>query len=159
MQVLAACLLKPQPLPPQGTPGYSQQITQITVYEREQFLQHAENGRLDKIKALISENPAYVKIAGDDGWTALFYAARFGHDKVVRYLLEKGADVNHMSTNGTTALHEACTTDHLESVKALVEKGADVNLPSRDGSKPMLWARVNNQPRIMNYLKSKGAKR
>ena len=77
--------------------------------------------------------------------TALFLAARGGHEAVVRLLLEKGADVNAKAYLGRTALHVVAEGEDVyrthvvaegeaEAVmQLLLEKGADVNAKDEDG--------------------------
>jgi hypothetical protein len=58
------------------------------------------------------------------GWTLLSYAARYGHEAVVKLLLEKGVDLDSKDISGRTPLSHAARYGH-EAVVKLHEKGAD----------------------------------
>lgn len=60
--------------------------------------------------------------------SALIFAARYGHEGIVRALLDKGADINSQECyDGLTALHWAARAGHESIVQLLLERGADVN--------------------------------
>ncbi|PVH74235.1 hypothetical protein DL98DRAFT_658902 [Cadophora sp. DSE1049] len=62
------------------------------------------------------------------GMTALVWAARGGHEAVVRLLLEKGANVEAKGDYKRTALVWAAWGKHEAVVRLLLEKGADVEV-------------------------------
>lgn len=64
-----------------------------------------------------------------EGWTALHYAAFFGHPRVVELLCQAGAPVNARSAHagacsGCTPLHAASAAGRLAVVQVLLEAGA-----------------------------------
>ena len=59
---------------------------------------------------VLLENGADVNAVDDDEWTALHYAARFGHVDVVKVLIQNGTDVNAVQRQ-RTALHSQLGTD------------------------------------------------
>ena len=62
------------------------------------------------------------------GITPLEWAARKGHQDVVKVLLDNNAEVNATRhTDGVTALHVATVNGHAEVVKLLLDHNADVN--------------------------------
>jgi hypothetical protein len=72
-----------------------------------------------------------------DGWTALHYAARWGHTEVARKLICFRASPNAQDSVGCTPLHHAVRCSRgtatgvvpdLALIKALIDGGADVNL-------------------------------
>ncbi len=65
-------------------------------------------GRFDKLKELVSANPALVRARGGDGQTPLHFASTV---EIADYLLDHGADINaldidHESTPAQYMLHE-----------------------------------------------------
>jgi ankyrin repeat protein len=88
-------------------------------------------------------NPAAVSELLDSIWigemnrfdemsfTPLMWAARSGHDSVVRLLLEAGADVNAVEEErcGNTVLREIVETASVELIQMLLNAGADPLIP------------------------------
>ena len=64
----------------------------------------------------------------DNGRTALYTAAEYGHAKCMKVLLKYGADVNIRNSYLATALHVACHGRKVNCVKLLLEYGADTKL-------------------------------
>ena len=64
----------------------------------------AHDGRNDIVKSLLKEGNVDVDSKDEDGWTALHWAARNGHDDVVQTLLENQATVNAKDNSGSTPL-------------------------------------------------------
>ena len=59
------------------------------------------------------------------GLTALHYASRHGHTRIVERLLDADADAQAADQYGFTPLHEAAEKGRLDVAKVLVERGAD----------------------------------
>jgi ankyrin repeat protein len=90
--------------------------------------------------------------------TPLWWAARNGHEAVVKLLVEKGADVESKSRDGHTPLSWATANGHESVVKLLVEKGADVE--SKDtlyDQTPLSWAAEKGHEAVVKLLLEKGA--
>jgi ankyrin repeat domain-containing protein 50 len=66
----------------------------------------------EDIMRLLLERGADPNAAHNDGWTALYAAAKNGHEAVVRLLLERGADINAAHNYGWTALYAADDNGH-----------------------------------------------
>jgi beta-lactamase class A len=73
-------------------------------------------------------------------WTALCWAARYGHYKMAKYLLKHGADVDCLVTKGQTPLMLASMRGHLELVHLLIEWGASDKVRDHDGYSALDWA-------------------
>lgn len=94
-----------------------------------QLLYAAENGQVDKLQALLSEKDVQVDCPNSSAVTALFLAAKEGHDECLRLLLEAGAKVNGIGLGNTalTPLWVATYAGHKNCVERLVKAGADLN--------------------------------
>lgn len=74
--------------------------------------------------------------------TALHFAAREGHTRVVALLLGNGAHIDDPEANGVRPLLLAIMNDHAETAGYLIEHGADINADDWYGRTP-LWAAVD----------------
>ena len=91
------------------------------------------------------------------GMTALMWAARTGHEAVVRLLLEEGADVNAKNKSGETALMGAANKGYETIVRLLLEKGADVNMKYENGITVLSIVAFRGYKTTMRLLLEKGA--
>ena len=89
--------------------------------------------------------------------TPLYWAAREGHEAVVKALIEAGADVNKAKNDGETPLYMAASNGHEAVVKALIEAGADVNKADDDGWTPLYMAAANGHEAVVKALIEAGA--
>lgn len=87
-------------------------------------------GDLDRVTAIIDNDPNRIREARPNGRLALSAAAAFGHTPIVRLLLERGADPTwpdaHDSTRGA-ALHAAARAGDRALCELLLAHGADPN--------------------------------
>ena len=102
---------------------------------------------------LLLELGTDAKAADNDGWTALMFAARGGHEAVAKLLLEHGADVNAAAnSDGWTALMVATRLGHEAVAKLLLEKGADVNAVRNDGVAALMLAAAGGHEAVGQLL-------
>ena len=94
-----------------------------------QLLYAAENGRVEKLCALLAEKEVNVDCANSSAVTALFLAAKEGHEECVRLLLESGASVDGIGVvqNALSPLWVATYAGHKNCVQRLVLAGANLN--------------------------------
>lgn len=85
----------------------------------------AKEGNLDLLKKALGRVRDGVNTRDDNGTTALHYAARDGHMKIVKYLLDNGADVTLIDNDDDTARDAADGSDHNDIVE-LLENAARV---------------------------------
>src|SRR5438105_7556802 len=71
------------------------------------FLYSTRSGDLEKVKALLKDNPALLYSKDTNGMTPLYVAALEGHKNVAELLLANKAQVNAKANDGMTPLH--CT--------------------------------------------------
>ena len=96
-------------------------------------------------------------------WWGLHWAARNGHEAMVKALIAAGADVNKVGNQyGGTPLHCAAAYGHEAVVKVLIAAGADVNKAHKYGGTPLshtpLWhALVNGHEAVVKMLIAAGA--
>jgi len=107
----------------------------------------ARAGQGEAILALIA---AGAPVDGLDsiGFTALFEAAREGHDAAVSALLDQGADINHIAEPhglSLTPLHLAAIGGNAAVVQTLMQAGARPDVQGVTGATPMLWAAFEGQ--------------
>ena len=105
------------------------------------LLAAAYSGRLSTVRVLIERKAARIDESSPfridhsggpgpsfpypSGWqTAIFWAAREGHEDVVRFLPEHGASVNTRSYGGITALGMAKLMNRESIIRLLISNGA-----------------------------------
>ena len=102
-------------------------------------------GNVERLSALLDEDPSLANEWSEDGFTPLHYAAFFGHPAAARLLAERGADLEARSTNEQFAfdarpLHSASAAGQRETCEVLLDAGADVNAVQHGGYTALLDA-------------------
>ena len=70
---------------------------------------------------ILIDSGADLEAKDQNGWTPLFWAARFGYTEVVKLLVSKGASKDLKDNNGDTPLSIAREWDRSEVVKFLTD--------------------------------------
>ena len=92
------------------------------------------------------------------GQTPLWWAARNGHEAVLKLLLGTTANVEvEDDRDGRTPLGWAAYHGHEEVVKLLLEKAANVDARDRFGKTPQSWAAYHGRETIVKLLLEKAA--
>ncbi|KAI9767544.1 MAG: hypothetical protein M1840_005581 [Geoglossum simile] len=78
-------------------------------------------------RVLLVKNGADPTAKDGDGWTALHWAAREGHDAVALLLVGQGAETDTKNCYEKTALHLAASVGHIAVMQVLVEAGANID--------------------------------
>ena len=87
----------------------------------------SRQGAMESIRALVERSAKVDAVKTDLNWqdkqgkTPIFYAAEYGHAKLVQLYLDRGADPLVENNNGWTVLHAAVNADKLECVSGLLE--------------------------------------
>ena len=91
-----------------------------------------------KARALLSEAPKLVNMAGASGEVPLHWAVKKSSSKMIDVLCEGKCDVNAGDQHGNTPLHFATAHTRDEAiVKTLLEYGAAPEKPNREGHTPL----------------------
>ncbi|MBX7214245.1 MAG: ankyrin repeat domain-containing protein [Thermoflexales bacterium] len=116
-------------------------------------------GRLERVRALLRENPTLVNAISAQGHTVFGLAAFFGQPEVAGYLLEMGADVHQRSANDMAVqpLHAAVAAGQGALARALIARGADVNARQQHGFTSLQGAAQNGDVGLIKLLLDHGA--
>jgi ankyrin repeat protein len=98
-----------------------------------------------------------VNLVDADGCVAFHYAAKNGHDSVLRRLLKAGSNVFASNKNGQLPLHLACEAAKESTVKLLLDENARAGAQDRNGRTPLHYAAQSGTKRIVWLLVDSGA--
>lgn len=90
----------------------------------------------DVVEKLLLHPRINVKLANNDGQTALHVAAERGNADVIKKIIEKGAEIDKRDEFGNTPLITALSQCNLEAALALVDADADVKAWGMSGMSP-----------------------
>jgi ankyrin repeat protein len=120
-------------------------------------------GRIDRLRALLDEDPTFANAWAEDGFQPLGLASFFGHADAARLLVERGAEVNSASRNDLkvmplhSAVAEKDPETRYEIAKLLLEHGADPNARQQDDFTPLMAADQQGDARLRELLVEHGA--
>ncbi len=117
----------------------------------------AKTDDLEKVQALLKNNPDLAFSKDGNGATPLHLAAARGHKDVAELLLAHGADVSAKNNVGDTPLELAAAKDHADVVELLLANNADVNAKNNYGQTPLIWAAINGHRDMAELLLAHGA--
>lgn len=104
------------------------------------------------VKLLGSENRTDIQARDSLGNTPLIWAAKNGHDLVLRLLLDSGADVAAENAEGVTALYWAAYNGHAAGVDLLLRSGANCRPKDKVGWTPLHRAASNGHTGVTRIL-------
>jgi ankyrin repeat protein len=108
------------------------------------LLDAAEDGRSTDVLAALADG-ADVNARGEDGTTAVMWAAYYGDLDLVEALIGAGADVTLANAFGTSPITEAAIQGDPEIIETLLGAGADPNFENPEGETPLMEvARTGN---------------
>ena len=117
-------------------------------------------GRLDRLVALLDEDPAAANAWSRDGFSPLSLAIFGGRADAVRLLLDRGADVEALSHHATIQvrpLQTAAFVRDAELGRMLLEAGADPNSQAEGGFTALHSAAQNGDLAFARLLLDHGA--
>src|ERR1041384_1951528 len=100
----------------------------------------AASGDLEKVRALLKENPELTSDREEHYQTPLHLAGSGGHTNVAKLLLAYKADVNAKDGIQRGPLHLAASHGHNEMVELLLANGANVDAKNDNGDTPLVFA-------------------
>jgi ankyrin repeat protein len=115
----------------------------------------SKHGDLEKVKALLEENPALACSKDETGWTPLHLAAQKGFKEVAELLLANKADPNAKSKRGDTPLHWAAN-GHKEIVALLLANKAKVDIKDNNGTTPLSRAVMQGHREVAELIRLYG---
>src|SRR5712691_2376566 len=125
------------------------------------FFEACALGQLERVAALLAQDPQLANQYSGDGFTGLGFAAFFGHVEVARRLLKSGADAGLQSRNGlrVAPLHSAVAAGSLPLVELLLSHGAAPDPVEGSGATPLHSAAGHGNRVMVAALLAAGADR
>lgn len=116
-------------------------------------------GLVERITALLREDPTRASAFAADGFYPLGLAAFFGQLDAVRVLLAAGADVHAAARNAfkVQPVHAAAAGRSLDILRAVLDAGADPNAPQQQGFRPLHDAATHANREMAELLLRHGA--
>jgi ankyrin repeat protein len=102
-------------------------VTTAPVSPRIELIEAAKRGDVPTTRKLLEGGNSDLSVADGFGRTALHYAARLGHEDIMRILIEAGAQVDAKDNDGYTPLLRAIQggDSNFGAVRQLLDAGAD----------------------------------
>jgi ankyrin repeat protein len=110
------------------------------------------DGDLQKVKALLKDNPKLALSWDYSGISPLHLAARWGHPDIAELLLAYGGKANARDENSMTPLHWAARYSSKEVVALLLANKAEVNDRDNEGLTPLHWAARKGSKEVVALL-------
>lgn len=116
-------------------------------------------GDVDRLRSVLDDEPSRATAYSGDGFTALHFAAFFGHPNAVSLLIERGAEVNAFGRGWMTgtALHSGVSRLRSEVVRVLLGAGANPDVRQSGGWTPLHAAAKNGDLVSVELLLEAGA--
>jgi len=115
------------------------------------FIDAIKAGEFERVKAMVSEDPALIDAHSRSGESAILTAVYHRQKEIVNLLVARGAALS---------IFEACAAGELEHVERLLEGGRDasaINAHGADGWTPLHLAAFFGHAKIVELLLSRDA--
>jgi len=117
----------------------------------------AKQGNLEKVRALVDQEPALVAAKDKGGQTPLHWAAFSGNLDLIRYLLDKGAAIDAKNARGLTPLAFTAIQGRIQAGGLLIERGADINARNAINMTPLIIAAEQGAVELAKKVIAAGA--
>ena len=113
-------------------------------------------GDVDRVRAMLRDDPALLDRRSADGFPPLGLAVFFGNRDVAKFLIDEGADVNAAADNPqrVAPVHAAAAVCDHEILTLLLERGADPNARQQNGYTPLHTAAARGDIEMARLLLS-----
>ena len=120
-----------------------------------------ENGNLSEVQKFIEDGYANVnsesRSGENNGKTAIYLAAEYGHQHIVDYLITQKSNVNTANNKaGWSPLYVAACKGHVEIAKKLLDHDADINQKNNNNLYPVYVAAYNGHVQMVKLLSEYG---
>ena len=112
------------------------------------------SGKVEILRLLI-EAGANLNVRGTHKLTPLHSAVAEGLSEVVELLLTAGANPNSAADHGERPLHIAASKGRVDIAHSLLDHGADVNPENVEKVTPLVYARNERDPAMIDLLKQR----
>lgn len=116
------------------------------------FFETARKGDLEKMRALLKDDPDLVFSKDEKGRTPLHWAAGQDRKDVADFLLANRAEVDAKAIGRLTPLHYAALNGHTGVAGLLLARGADVNARAEDDKRPLHLAAGGGYKEVAELL-------
>lgn len=107
------------------------------------FIDAIKAGEFDRVKSMVTADPALVEARSGKGESAILTAVYHGQKDIVNLLVARGADLT---------IFEASAAGEVERIERLLDRGEPVNGFSNDGWTPLHLAAFFGHAKILEML-------
>lgn len=122
------------------------------------FFEAVDLNNLTKMKEAMISSDVNINAKGDNGKTALIFAAENGFHLIVEELIKAKADLNLTDWEGKTALIVSVERNRFEIAKALIKEGADVFKKDNEGFDAYHYAMTEGNLEMIKMIKEAAKK-
>ncbi|XP_071085590.1 putative ankyrin repeat protein RF_0381 [Haliotis cracherodii] len=124
-----------------------------------EFHKACDEGDLVCVKRLMNNESLDVNAPGSYGVTPVMWATQKGHYDVFKCLVDNGADISCLDIFEDNMLNMACIGQNINILRYILttDPAPDINRPRKDGRTPLMWAALQGNVDVFDYLKSKQA--